>query len=160
MTCREVKALIRKEYSPALIISNEVKYHTRSCTKCNQEQIISSLINTLVTSYGDSNSYEQSPSPWDDIRLVNRIKSRIQAISEHRASSWDIAIIGVRGWLLAFGAMAILLLVLSSQFATGNALNQTAYDRISRSNANWSEEFVSTNSSPNLPAEEDSENAH
>ncbi len=158
MSCQEVRRLLRKGYSHAPIASYEIRSHVRLCTKCNQELIINTLMNTLVTSYGDANPYEHSP--WDDLRLVNRIKSRIQAANGYRASSWDAAIIGVKGWLLAFGAMAILLLVLSSQFATGSTLDQMASDRISHNNPNWSEELVSTNSSPNLPSEEDSENAH
>ncbi|MEO6726616.1 MAG: hypothetical protein ABIU20_02650 [Blastocatellia bacterium] len=158
MTCREVKRLLRNDYSPALIKSHEIKSHARSCAKCNQELVISSLMRALVTSYGDASANEHSP--WDDVRLVNRIKSRIRAVNEYRAGSWDTAIIGARRWLLAFGAMAILLLVLSGRFATEGSLDQAASDKGSRSNPNWGEELVSTNSSPNLPSDEDSDNAH
>lgn len=158
MTCREVKGLLRKEYSSTLLVSYQIKSHARSCSRCNQELAINNLMSTLVTCYGNTNSNEHSL--WDDAQLANSIKSRIQAISQHRAGSWDTAIIGIKGWLLAFGAMAVLLLALSSQFAVGPSLDQPTSDKTNRSSSNWNEELVSTNSYPNLLSEEDLDNAH
>jgi hypothetical protein len=158
MTCKEVNRLLKYDYSLTTKTSHEIKNHARSCAFCNEELAISNVLNLLVTSHGDFSESEQSP--WDDVRFLNRIKTRIQEISERKTASWDTAIIAVRGWLLAFGATAILLLVLSSQLATNPSLDQTTSDKVGRSNINWSEELVSTNSSPNLPSEEDSENGH
>ena len=154
MTCREVNRLLKKEYFPASNTIQEVKSHALSCGECGQELVLNTLMGALVNSYVDANSYEYSP--WDDVRLVNQIKSRIHTINEHRTGSWDAAVIGIRGWLLAFGAMAIFLLVLSGQFSAG----KSGSDKVTRTNPNWSEELVSTNSSPNLPLEEDTDNAH
>jgi len=154
MTCREVKRFLNHGYlTPAPQIPREIKVHARSCTRCSQELAILSLTNALVGSLGDFGQPEQLP--WHDVRLVSRIKARIREMDERRVGSWDAGIVAIRGWLLAFGATAAILLVLSSHLATSNASN-----RVGRNNANWSEELVSTNSSPNLPSEEDSENAH
>lgn len=155
MTCKEINKLLNYGSSPGINISQDIKNHAQSCVQCSEELVINNMLNILVTSHSDFSYPEQSP--WDDVRLLNRIKTRIHEISERGTASWDTAIIAVRGWLLAFGVTAIVLLILSSQLATSPPLDQTASEKIGR---NWSEELVSTNSSPNLPSEEDAENGH
>jgi hypothetical protein len=158
MTCKEVKKVLNHSYlSPAARIPYEVKIHARSCAHCSQELAINSLTNTLVGGFSDFE--EPGQSPWDDVRLVNRIKARIRELDGRGMGSWDTSIIAIRGWLLAFGATAVLLLALSGRLATNTSQNEVATDQNGRG-ANWSEELVSTNSSPNLPSDEDSENAH
>lgn len=154
MNCREVKKILRKGHFPVSNKVQEMEHHALDCIKCKQELIISNLINALISDDVAADSYEYSP--WDEVRLVNQIKSRIHTVNEHKSGTWDAAVIGIRGWLLAFGAMAIFLLMLISQFPA----DSSGSDKVSRTNPNWSEEFVSTNSSPNLPLEEDADNAH
>jgi len=158
MTCKEVKKVLNQGYlSPATRIPYEAKIHARSCARCSQELAINSLTNVLVSGFSDFQGPEQSP--WDDARLVNRIKARIEEADGRGMGSWDASIIAIRGWLLAFGATAILLLALSGRLATNASRNEVATDPTGRG-LNWSEELVSTNSSPNLPSDEDSESAH
>lgn len=158
MTCKEVKRLLKQNYSRAGAIPPQIESHAQYCVHCNQELAINKLIDVLVADYGNWGQNEESP--WDEVRLVNRIKSRIQELGNHGTGSWDTAIIAVKGWLIAFGATAILLLALSSQLAKSDSANQAASDKISHSNTNWGEYLISSNSPPNLPSEEDSENAH
>jgi hypothetical protein len=158
MTCKEVKKVLTHGFlSPATRIPYEVKYHARSCERCGQELAINSLTNALVGGFSDFEEPEQSP--WDEARLVNRIKVRIREMDGRGLGSWDTSIIAIRGWLLAFGATAILLLALSGRLATNTSRSGVATDQTGRG-VNWSEELVSTNSSPNLPSDEDSDNAH
>ncbi len=157
MNCRQVNRVLRRNPPSAGEFCYELEAHAQSCMACSQELAINRLMNTLVSAHGDQNE----ESPGDSTRIVNPIKLRIREVNERGAASWDTAIIAVRGWLIAFGATAILLLVLSTEMAT-SSVNQVTSDNIGRNNANWSEELISSNSSLNvLPEpEEDSENAH
>jgi len=158
MNCREVKRLLRYNPSSALELRYELESHAKSCMVCRRELAVNRLMSTLVSAHNDFTPDEESA--WDGTRMVNRIKLRIREMNERGTASWDTAIIAVRGWLIAFGATAILLLVLSTELATSSSVNQATSDNISRNNANWSEELISSNASLNVSPEEDSENAH
>ena len=157
MKCKQVIKSLKYDYLPKTDQQqNEMEAHAQSCETCGQELVIRNLVNALVSSYGNSAPEE---SPWDDIRLANGIKSRIREMSECGASSWETAIISVRGWLVAFGVTAILLLVLSNQLAISNSSDQNDRDQISQSNAPWSEEIISNNSSSSWSLGEEPEHA-
>lgn len=144
MNCKEVKQYLRSGSLPKGVRPDELlAAHVRVCEACDRELAIDSLINALVGSYNDSPIEE---SPWDEIRLANRIKLRIQEMNERGTGTWEAAVISVKGWLLAFGAAAILLLVLSNQLATSNSSDQNDRDQIGQSSTQLSEEIISNNS--------------
>lgn len=157
MNCHRVRNLLKYNPASAGEFEYEIERHAQSCKSCAQELVISKLMNTLLRAEDSADNCDGSP--WESTRLVNRIKSRIQEVGERSANSWDLAIIGVRGWLVAFGVTAILLLVLSTDLAKNNSGAHSTVSNLNRS-VNLSEELVSSNSSPNLLPEEDSENAH
>lgn len=157
MNCKQVKKSLRYGYPPRTDWQqSELEAHAQSCESCGQELAIGKLMDTLVHSYGNSDAAD---SPWDEVRLANRIKSRIHEISERGTGSWETSIIAVRGWLVVFGAAAILLLALSNQLTTNNSLDQSDRDQISLSNPLMSEEIISSNSSSTGVFIEDPENA-
>lgn len=157
MNCKEVKRYLRSGNSPKEARPDALfAAHARACETCGRELAINNLINALVGSYEDSLPEE---SPWDEVRLANRIKSRIQEMNERGTGTWEAAVISVKGWLVAFGAAAILLLVLSSQLATNNLSDQNDRDQISQSSTQWSEEIISNNSSSIWLLGEDPEHA-
>lgn len=157
MNCKQVKKSLKYDYSPkADWQQRDVEDHAKTCESCRQELAINRLMKTLIGGYGQPVPEE---SPWDEIRLANRIKSRIHEMAERSNSSWETAIISVRGWLLAFGAAAILLLVLSSQLPASNLSDQGDRDQVSLSSPLMSEEIISNNSMPTGAYGEDPEHA-
>ena len=143
MNCKQVKKYLRYSYSPTSDWQqSELEAHAQFCESCGRELAIGKLMDTLVLSYGNSDSDD---SPWDEVRLANRIKSRIQEMGERGTGSWETGIIAVRGWLVAFGAAAVLLLVLSNQLTTNHSLDQTDRDQVSLSSPLPNEEIISSN---------------
>jgi hypothetical protein len=146
MNCKQMRKSLRYGYPQ---MTDEMEAHAQFCEPCRQELALSRLMDSLIDSYGEPVLEE---SPWDEIRLANRIKSRINEMSERSNTSWETAIISVRGWLLAFGAAAILLLVLSNQLPANNISDQisdqTERDQVSLSSPLMSEEILSSNSLP------------
>lgn len=158
MNCKQVKRLAKYSVPPLSDAWHEnLESHVHSCSDCRRELAVDRLISVLMTSHSDAVPEE---SHWDKVRMINGIKARIQEANDQGAGSWDIAIIAVRGWLVAFGAAAILLLILSNQLATTRPLDMNDRELISQSASVWSEEIVSNNSpSPSILGEEP-EHAH
>lgn len=163
MNCKQVKKSLRYGYSSATNSQQaEMEAHARFCKACGRELSIDRLMNTLVNSHSNSMPEE---SPWDEVRVANRIKSRIQEMNERGNGSWDTAIIAVRGWLLAFGAAAVLLLVLTNQLPATISSNlseqseQSDRDQVSLTSPLMSEEIVSNNSPLTRTFGEDPEHA-
>jgi hypothetical protein len=146
MNCKQVKRSLRYGYPQMMDLQQcEVEAHAQFCESCGQELALSRLMDTLIGSHEEPFLEE---SPWDEIRLANRIKSRIHEMSERSNSSWETAIISIKSWLLAFGAAAILLLVLSNQLPANNTSDQAERDQASLSSPLISEEILSSNSLP------------
>ncbi len=154
MNCRQAKRAI-PDYLTLPDSYSEVEDHVRSCRDCGRELALEKLTDELIKSH----SLElPDPSYWDEVRLVNRIKSRIREIGDRNAGSWENAIIAVRGWLVAFGVVAILLLVLSSQMAISENDNRQDSAQNARTESNLGEDIVSNNVASGWLAGEEPEN--
>jgi hypothetical protein len=73
------------------------------------------------------------------------IKARIRELSEQGINSWESAILALRGWVIAFGAAAVLLLAVSAQWhsSTPGASNDQDADLSTLSALN--EDYISGN---------------
>ena len=162
MNCAQVKKSLEFGHSSLLTAQqqSELETHAQFCEACNQELAVERLMNLLVRSQADATVEE---SPWDEVRLANRIKARINEMNERGTGSWETAVIAVRGWLLAFGAAAILLLMLSNQLTT-NTLSelpdQNERDQASLSSPLMSEDILTSNTASPKVLLEDPEHAH
>lgn len=157
ITCKHVKKHLKQNRSLATKLGGGLEAHVQSCQSCSQEMAIEKMTQALFGSFGEP---DLEDSPWDEVRLTTRIKLRIQEMNERGVGSWEIAIISVRSWLVAFGAAAILLLFLSNQLAATSLAPQTETEKISQYNNSLSEELVSNNSSAIGIFDEDSEHGH
>ena len=102
-------------------------------------------------------------SPWDEVQLANRIKARINEMNERGMGSWETAVIAVRGWLLAFGAAAILLVMLSNQLTTNSLAelpDQSERDQASLNSPLMNEDILSNNTASPKVFVEELEHAH
>lgn len=141
MNCRQVKRAISSNQTSSISFG-ELEAHTRACRSCSRELALEKLTYELFKCHSIN---VPDPSPWDEVRMVNRIKSRIRETGDRNAGSWENSIIAVRGWLLAFGIVAILLLALSSQMAINNYSNQQDQAQEARTEPNLGEDMISTN---------------
>jgi hypothetical protein len=64
-----------------------------------------------------------SRAPSDEVEqiasnpfLISKIRGRIQELREQRFGSWEIAVAAMRGWLVAFTTVAIILIAVSVQW--------------------------------------------
>jgi len=81
-------------------------------------------------------------------------------MGDRNAGSWENAVIAVRGWLIAFGVVAFLLLTLSGQIAISNSYNQQVPVQEARTEGSLGEDMISTNVAAGWLAGEEPENAH
>jgi hypothetical protein len=91
--------------------------------------------------------------------LIIRIRDRIQELREQRFSSWEIAVTAMRGWLVAFATVAIILITASIQWQP-SAVTSDFEDELNTQNP--TEYLVSDVPNPiNLyPLSEDNPYAH
>jgi len=156
MNCRQVKRAI-SGHQTTFGLTGELDAHVRSCESCRQKLAIEKITQELVRCH----SLEVPDlSHWDEVRLVNRIKIRIREMGDRNAGSWENAVIAVRGWLIAFGVVAFLLLTLSGQIAISNSYNQQVPVQEARTEGSLGEDMISTNVAAGWLAGEEPENAH
>lgn len=125
MKCSEIKRILDNKYQQSdasntandiddidqdKLDKNEVTTHAERCEDCRQELAMQRLTSALLQAY---TSTEREPGEHPD--LMGRIRARIRELSEQGVGSWEAAILALRGWIFAFGAVAILLLTVSFQ---------------------------------------------
>jgi len=143
MKCREIRAITNKsEISQAFSI--EIKAHIRTCPSCRDRSLDRAAIAIIKASgaSGDSDNHISIRSPSNMI-LVNRIRSRIQEIREQRASSWEMAMGSMRGWLAAFAAVAVLLIAASIQWQSSPVTSDFDHDGDELTTQNPAEYLIS-----------------
>ncbi|MBO0720482.1 MAG: hypothetical protein J2P41_06660 [Blastocatellia bacterium] len=114
--------------------------HAEICDDCRREIALARITSALLKAY--SASGKDAGEPTD---LMARIRTRIRELSEQGAGSWESAVLALRGWIFAFGAVAILLLTMSVQWKLSNSsgmIDTTADDTNSLTNV--SEDFISS----------------
>lgn len=151
MRCIEVVRLITygRDAEPTLQI--EVTKHALACESCREELATKSVIKSILSSEIEDEHFD-----WEEIRLVNQVRARIQAAKESGVGTWESAVISIRGWLFGFATAAVLLLALSSQLAAGKSTDTDDGRLELISNAltpSTSEDLISSNSPINRQSE-------
>ncbi len=161
MNCAQVKKSLEYDHFPLTALQqSELEAHAQFCEACHQELAVDRLMSMLVNSQINPMAED---SPWDEVRLANRIKARINEMNERGTGSWETAVIAFRGWLLAFGAAAILLLMLSNQLTTNTLAelpDQSERDQVSLNSPLMNEDILSNNTASPKVFAEDPEHAH
>jgi hypothetical protein len=139
MNCKQARKLFRTNSAGR----HELAAHTAVCDKCRKELAIESLTSALIKAHSTTNlsAAETGENPY----LMTRIRARIRELSEHGVNSWESAILALRGWLIAFGAAAILLLTISVQWQISNAGSSNESDNELTQLSNISDDFLSGN---------------
>lgn len=150
MKCKEIVRLMTYGQDVESSAHFEITQHAAACKKCREELAVNSFIKSVVKSH---NFTSDDHSVWDEVRLVNQVKARIQSARENGLGSWESAVISIRGWLFGFAAAAILLLALSGQLAvrnSGDKKDEGRLDLISNTSAfTMSEDLISSNTQIN-----------
>lgn len=153
MNCKQFNRIIYNGQIPASL-SGEIESHARNCQTCSRELVLEKMTRELLRSYS-SDSTELTH--WDEVRMINRVKSRLQEMAERNQFSWENSIIAVRGWLVAFGAVALLLLALSGQMAINDSNNRQDQSLSKNTGINPDEEIISVNAAVAWPPIEEPE---
>ena len=118
MKCKEVIRLLTYGQDSEAAAKIEITRHTMTCQKCREELAVNSILKSIIKNHEFT---EDEHSVWDELRLVNQVRSQIQLAKESGLGSWESAVISIRGWLVGFAAAAVLLLILSGQLAARNS---------------------------------------
>jgi len=120
MRCKEVIRLLNNGYKHNNPDYDQMILHAEQCRVCRDAVIMDRLASQLLNAACQSDD-EQIENPY----FMARLRARIRELSEHGVGSWESAVLALRGWLLAFGVAAVLLLTMSIQWQqAGNAGDQ------------------------------------
>ncbi len=147
MNCREVRRSYRTEALPATGQSSLIKLvseHAEECRGCRDFLIVENLTHALLTASEAPPLERGADAGPDNPYLMTRIRSRIRELSEQGANSWEASILGLRGWLIGFGAVAVLLLSMMSVEWPFNGATVDSYPEPELSSlSNIGEDFMS-----------------
>lgn len=132
MNCTQTRRQLKFGYPAASEMRAQMAAHARQCLACRQALAVEQLTVLLVRSSRLPNE-DASLAPYSEQRLVYRTMTRIRELKARGANSWTAAVIGLRGWLFAFGTAALLLLALSgwevlNSASRSSAPEETAFD--------------------------------
>ncbi|MBO0797860.1 MAG: hypothetical protein J2P31_03480 [Blastocatellia bacterium] len=113
--------------------------HAEICDDCRREIALARLTSALLKAY--SSSGKEAGEPTD---LMTRIRTRIRELSEQGVGSWESAVLALRGWIFAFGAVALLLLTMSVQWKPTNSPGMIDPVDDATSLTNISEDLISS----------------
>lgn len=131
MKCREVTRIMNHSQIAARSVSNSILIHARSCPQCCNLLLLNKLTSAIIeASCASGDEIEQASSnPF----LIIRIRNRIQELREQRFGSWEMAVAAMRGWLVAFATVAIILITASIQWQSP-AITSDLEDELSPQN--------------------------
>jgi hypothetical protein len=135
MNCKEARKLFRTNGANKC----EISVHTASCDKCRKELAMEALASALIKAHSSVTSSDAGTG--ENPYLMTRIRARIRELGEHGVNNWESAVLALRGWLIAFGAAAILLLTISVQWPNPTTESDNELTLLS----NISEDFTSGN---------------
>jgi hypothetical protein len=151
MICKDVKRLLRYEIKRSREATIEAQAHAETCTSCGQLLALETLTASLLSAPAAGAEFEPSPF-W-----LSKVKNRIQEMKEHSLSSWEAAIMGLKGWIAAFGAAAIVLMAIGLQWQLSNA----SVDHEEELNAQASvEELISGDPESDVPVKSSEESRY
>jgi|SRR5262245_19853816 len=149
MKCNDARRLFKFGGNISEFDRQELTIHTANCENCRKHAVIESLAGALIKAH--SSTYHQAEDQTENPYLISRIKARIRELSEHGVGSWESAVLGLRGWLIAFGATAVILLSFSVQGQFSNAPLPLDNDNDLTTRATIEEELISGLNSNTLP---------
>ena len=151
MICKDVKRQVKYGMPRNREAMAEARAHAETCASCSQFLALDNLTASLLSALAWDAEFEPSPF-W-----LSKVKSRIQEMKEHGISSWEAAIMGLKGWIAAFGAAAMLLIALGLQWQVSNG----SIDHEEELNAQASvEELISGGPENDAPAKSSEENRY
>jgi len=115
MNCSYIKRKIL--FAADSLESAEVRRHVESCPDCRRRVAGERLTSMMIRS-GMRSDDPPSVSPF----LMSRIRARIGELQDQGAGSWESAILALRGWLIAFGAVAAVLLLMTGLWGSRSSL--------------------------------------
>lgn len=139
MNCKKIRRALNYSFQLSEADRQEFTTHTANCEGCRRAVAIGSLTNALIRAH-TSEIRTEEVNPY----LMTRIRARIRELGGAAGvGSWESAVLSLRGWLLAFGAAAFILLSLSVQWQLSNVTPDQDNDVTSLSNIG--EEFITGN---------------
>lgn len=139
MKCTEIKKILKNENNKDNAIHAQVMTHAEICGDCRREIALARLTSALLKAY--SASGKDAGEPTD---LMARIRTRIRELGEQGVGSWESAVLALRGWIFAFGAVALLMLTMSVQWKPTNTTGMIDPVDDATSLTNISEDFISS----------------
>jgi hypothetical protein len=139
MKCTEIRRILKYNNQKDHAIPDQVMAHIELCDRCREAMAMERLTAALLNAYTSS---EKEPA-GEPVYLMSRIRARIRELSDQGVGSWESAVLALRGWIIAFGAAAILLLTISVHGKLSNAPGIDPVDDAT-SLTNISEDFISS----------------
>jgi hypothetical protein len=111
MKCKEAARIVKYSQTASEGVRNSMLVHVGNCRACHNLLLLDELVIAIIKARcAPNNEIERTaPNPF----LVSRIRHRIQEISDQRFGSWEIAVASMRGWLVAFATVAVILIAVS-----------------------------------------------
>src|SRR5262252_10965842 len=109
MNCKEIQTITKYGGALSPMSAAGAEDHIKNCMACKNLLLSERLAPAIIKAAG-------APCPdatqaKSNEMLISKIKRRIQEIREQRSSSWEAAVEAMSGWLAAFAAAAIILVV-------------------------------------------------
>lgn len=121
MNCNELKRRVKYGQPQQRTTLQVMREHAAGCADCRQllaaESLAEALLNARKTDDFD-------PSPF----WASKLKRRIEEMRDQGVHSWEAYLMGLRGWLTALGAAAMLLLAMSVGWRSVNVASQPETD--------------------------------
>ena len=154
MKCKDFRTVTRhgSALSPALAV--KAIEHIRNCENCHDLLLLERLAPAIIKAAGSPD--RRITDPPSATMLISRIRSRIREMSEQRASSWELAVEAMRGWLAAFAVAAVILIAASLQWQPPLVTSDFDHDSDELINQNPDEYLISDASDQTGPGKDDS----
>lgn len=152
--CKTIDRAILNSLNGGKRLSEEVKAHVLECEGCRSAVRVDLAMESLIRlkAEADRNASMAYNNPF----LAGRIRHRIREMAE-QANTWESAVLSLRGWLLAFGTLALALLSFSF---SGSAGRQPASLELTTINEEVSVEPLSDLDHPRETGRKRSAHAH
>jgi hypothetical protein len=142
MNCKKIRKALNYSLQLSDADRQELATHTANCEGCRRAAAIGSLTSALIKAH-TSEIRAEEVNPYLMTRIGARIRELGGVAGITGVGSWESAVLSLRGWVLAFGAAALILLSISVQWQLSNVTPDQDNDVTSLSNIG--EEFISGN---------------
>lgn len=110
MNCKEFQLIAKRSSARAADQDvNLIEAHVRDCENCRNLLLSERLAPAIIRAASEAG--RESIPTRSNAMILSGIKRRIQEIREQRSGSWEAAVEAMSGWLAAFAAAAIILVV-------------------------------------------------